>query len=540
MAVNGCWLVGETVLCEKFGLSTEKCRQRVATARLTEVDLSALRELGGLFQKHMDVIVDAFYDHVGTMPAALKVVESAGSSIPKLKKTNPNYFAEMFRGSCDQGYFESRLVIGKIHAAIGLEPEYFFAAMSTYYDVMTPMIFDHYRWNQKKAKQAMVAFQKIFNLDQALILEAYIEFGFVAELRDVVGKTKEVADGLARSSATLAGAGEESGKAVGELAHVSEQIAMSATSQAESSQQAAMGTSDLSESSKQIALGAKEQTQAISTARDAISTVQEIIDEIHGQASVWSEIREKMTAMERVQGAVQETAERVREMNSSSDQIGRIVQTIEDIAAQTNLLALNAAIEAARAGEAGRGFAVVADEVRKLAEHSSSATKEIANLISAVQSGSKLASESMHQTLEDVKDASEVTLQAASCLETISESAHTAVGASKNVTSAMDVVDRELETNNGLIAAIEKSTDSLNSMIEHMAAIAEENSASSEEMSASTQEMNAQVEELLAGVHELDGRVEGLRSMIKTVEEALAKSSKAGTSGAEGTLRVAA
>ncbi|MBS1713391.1 MAG: hypothetical protein JST30_03555 [Armatimonadetes bacterium] len=405
---------------------------------------------------------------------------------------------------------------------------------------MTPILFDHYRWNPRKLKQAIVSLQKIFNLDQALILEAYIEFGFVAELRDVVGKTKEVADALAKSSTILAGAGEESGKALGELAHVSEQIAMSATSQAESSQQAAMGTSDLSDSSKRISSGAREQTLAIETARNAIMTVQQIIDEIHDQASVWSEIRERMTAMERVQGAVQETAERVREMNSSSDQIGRIVQTIEDIAAQTNLLALNAAIEAARAGEAGRGFAVVADEVRKLAEHSSSATKEIANLISAVQTGSKLASESMHQTLEDVKDASEVTLQAAGCLETISESARTAVGASKNVTSAMDVVDRELETNNELIASIEKSTDSLNSMIEHMAAIAEENSASSEEMSASTQEMNAQVEELLAGVHELDGRVEGLRTMIRTVEEALAKSSKSGNPGSEGTLRVAA
>ena len=528
------------MLCEMFGFSKERCRERVTASRIHEDDLAALRELGPVFERHMDRIVDAFYEHVGTMPAALKVVESAGSSIPKLKKTNPDYFAEMFRGACDQGYFESRLMIGKIHATIGLEPEYFFAAMATYFDVMTPIVLAHYRWQPRKLVRAVTAFQKIFNLDQALILEAYIEFGFVAELRDVVGKTKEVADALAKSSTMLAGAGEESGKALGELAHVSEQIAMSATSQAESSQQAAKGTSDLSESSKQIGLGAKEQTEAIEAARSAISTVQEIIDEVHTQASVWSEIRERLTAMERVQGAVTATAERVREMNQSSDQIGRIVQTIEDIAAQTNLLALNAAIEAARAGEAGRGFAVVADEVRKLAEHSSSATKEIANLISAVQTGSKLASESMHQTLEDVKDASEVTLQAAGCLESISGSARTAVDASKNVTKAMDVVDRELVTNNGLIASIETSTESLNNMIEHMAAIAEENSASSEEMSASTQEMNAQIEELLAGVHELDDRVEGLRSMIRGVEETLSKGSKNGSAVSEGGLKVAA
>lgn len=123
--------------------------------------------------------------------------------------------------------------------------------------------------------------------------------------------------------------------------------------------------------------------------------------------------------MARIAERVRDTARSVENLGSRSDEIGAIVGTIEDIADQTNLLALNAAIEAARAGEQGRGFAVVADEVRALAERTTKATKEIGSMIKAIQLETKQAVSSMEEGVSEVERGTEEASKSGGALQEI-------------------------------------------------------------------------------------------------------------------------
>jgi methyl-accepting chemotaxis protein len=134
-------------------------------------------------------------------------------------------------------------------------------------------------------------------------------------------------------------------------------------------------------------------------------------------------VEDTLSRMRSIADSVRETAHKVQELGARSDQIGKIVGVIDDIADQTNLLALNAAIEAARAGEQGRGFAVVADEVRKLAERTTKATKEIAEMIEAVQGETRTAVEKMRSGTVQVEAGVEMTSKAGSSLNDIIDQA---------------------------------------------------------------------------------------------------------------------
>ncbi len=191
--------------------------------------------------------------------------------------------------------------------------------------------------------------------------------------------------------------------------------------------------------------------------------------------------------MEKIATAVNNVAETIRNLEGYSEQISSIVNSIREIADQTNLLALNAAIEAARAGEQGRGFAVVADEVRKLAERTAISTKEISGMIGKIQDGTKLAAQEMDISVKRVSEGVGLARQAGTSVSSISEAAQHAARAVDDITSAIQ--EQSLAARD------------IAERIEKIARGTEENSLASSQTATSAQQMtelSKQLDELAA------------------------------------------
>ncbi|MBI5655328.1 MAG: methyl-accepting chemotaxis protein [Geobacter sp.] len=206
------------------------------------------------------------------------------------------------------------------------------------------------------------------------------------------------------------------------------------------SSQLAAAANQLQGTAVQIATGAEEvacQAGTVATAAEEMSATSGDIAQ-NCQSAAEGGYRANSTAtagaevvnatvqvMNRIAGRVHETARSVESLGSRSDQIGEIIGTIEDIADQTNLLALNAAIEAARAGEQGRGFAVVADEVRALAERTTKATREIGDMIKAIQSETRSAVTAMEEGVQEVESGTTEAARSGQSLQAILEQINT-------------------------------------------------------------------------------------------------------------------
>jgi len=189
------------------------------------------------------------------------------------------------------------------------------------------------------------------------------------------------------------------------------------------------------EAADDMTAGATQQDQEITNTSSAVEELTVSMKQVSNNAEASAEaarraldaaeqgnraVRDTLEGMQRIRASVQATAKKIKSLGDRSLEISEIINVINDITEQTNLLALNAAIEAARAGEAGRGFAVVADEVRKLAEHSRSATKDIAALIKAIQAETNEAVVVMEEGTREVEVGAGLADQAGKALEAIS------------------------------------------------------------------------------------------------------------------------
>ncbi|WP_129125847.1 methyl-accepting chemotaxis protein [Geomonas oryzae] len=227
---------------------------------------------------------------------------------------------------------------------------------------------------------------------------------------------------------------DEMGMLAAEVNEMAGKLNDTLTRVVENSHEVAAAANQLHSTSEQIATGAEEvaaQTGTVATASEEMAaTSSEIAQSCHMAATGGAEatgrardgrmvVEQTVQVMNRIATQVKASASTVEGLGERSDQIGAIIGTIEDIADQTNLLALNAAIEAARAGEQGRGFAVVADEVRALAERTTRATREIGEMIKSIQSETKAAVSAMEEGVREVESGTREAAKSGQSLEEI-------------------------------------------------------------------------------------------------------------------------
>lgn len=237
----------------------------------------------------------------------------------------------------------------------------------------------------------------------------------------------------------------------------------------ETSQEVASYTQNTQSITNQLAEASEHQAQEIAGASSAINEIAQSIEHVSANATESADVAQRsvqiasngaevvnrsIEGMDTIREQIQETSKRIKRLGESSQEIGNIVSLINDIADQTNILALNAAIQASMAGEAGRGFAVVADEVQRLAERSASATKQIETLVKTIQTDTNEAVISMEQTTSEVvrganlaKDAGvaldeiqNVSSNLAKLIENISESAKLQSASAGHIANTMNVV----------------------------------------------------------------------------------------------------
>jgi methyl-accepting chemotaxis protein len=238
------------------------------------------------------------------------------------------------------------------------------------------------------------------DLTKTVAIDSRDEVGSMARaLNRTIESLRGTLATITRSSEQLASASEEISAGAG-------QTAESARMQSEQTLQVATAMQEMAATVQEISANSNKASDASRGAADAARKGGKVV-------------QETLTTMRGIADSTKHVAATVAELGKNSEQIGNIISVIDDIADQTNLLALNAAIEAARAGEQGRGFAVVADEVRKLAERTTKATKEIAAMIEAIQKETTKAVQAMQQDSQEVQSGVEKTSASGAALQEI-------------------------------------------------------------------------------------------------------------------------
>ncbi|WP_110114634.1 globin-coupled sensor protein [Bacillus sp. CGMCC 1.16541] len=392
---------------------------KIQMVHLTEKDLQLIKYLQPFIKEHLSVLVDSFYQTVLQIPQLEQMITTY-TNVDHLKHMLGEHLVDLFSGQLDHNFYEKRLQVAKAHYRIGLKPAWYMGAFQNIQHSLFDMVF-RFISIKEEGNVFIQAVSKLLSLEQQIVLEAYeTEYRYHQE-REYESIRQEVKGRILDISTELVALSQQTRASVDTLIHNSHKV-----------------------------------SEVVSESNEESLMAQSFIEE--GQEYM----NELIANIQTIDLNTKNMNEAVEKLSKASSQITSVIKIVQDIADQTNLLALNSAIEAARAGEHGRGFAVVSEEVRKLAEQTKKSVGEIQELVNNSNQYTEYVLKALNSVNDTVVMGDHTSKRTSEAFSNISVSIHTSAEKGLKVKEQMNHLVETIKEIGESTSGVAKSAEHLN------------------------------------------------------------------------------